>query len=420
VPIRLPPVRQPAPLRQIGLPQAREAFETLFPGRALHLVGSGTQALALAILACRSERRTQASEVIVPAYGCPDLLSACIFAGMTPRLVDIDRDHWGYDREQLQRSVSRQTVGVLAVNLLGIGDDHAELQRFADAHSIGLIADSAQHVPTGDDAAAPHYTVLSFGRGKPVNALRGGMLIAREPVIDSLFAAPTAAVAPAFQAVANLPRPGKSMDQSLLGPVHETRPRSALDEWLRELALGSRLAALAFNLATHPRLYGLTSRLPGLGVGTTTYRPLTSIRALPASAWRQVGAALAQYRAEPTDNLRAWRAAFGEWRQYDLTLLHAASGPASGRHLRLPLLARDRAHRDRLVDALHATGLGASRFYGAPLQQIAGVPEMVACQGPFPNASRLADRLLTLPTHAYVTEAIAQRVTAIFRISSRA
>jgi dTDP-4-amino-4,6-dideoxygalactose transaminase len=419
VPIRLPPVRQPAPLRRTRPQEARAAFEALFPGRALHLVGSGTQALALAILACRRASETQepsdqfalchasssdhrgisgsykladvreldkselhqVAEVIVPAYGCPDLLSACLFAGATPRLVDVAPDHWGYDREQLERSVSPQTVAVLAVNLLGIGDGRAELQCFADAHGIALIADSAQHVPQRNDAAPPSYTVLSFGRGKPANALRGGMLISRD--------------------------------------AQQVRALSGFSERLKDLAMGSRPAALAFSLATHPHLYGYTSRLPGLGVGTTSYKPLASINALPASAWAQIGAALLQYNAEPMDNLRVWRAAFEEWAQHGLTLLQTAAGPANGRHLRLPVLARDRQHRDRLVDALHVAGYGASRFYGASLEQIAAVPDSVVRQGPFPNASRLADRLLTLPTHAHVTEAITRRVTAIIRNRSR-
>ncbi|HEY0941160.1 MAG TPA: DegT/DnrJ/EryC1/StrS family aminotransferase [Steroidobacter sp.] len=349
---------------------------------SLHLLESGTQALALAILACRSGRDTQASEVIVPAYGCPDLVSACLFAGVTPRLVDVAADHWAYDRIQLERSVSERTLAVLAVNLLGIGDDHAQLQRFAASRGVALIADSAQHIPRWSPGEQPQYTVLSFGRGKPANALRGGMLVARD--------------------------------------AQEITALSSMGEQLKEFAMSSRLAAIAFNAATHPRLYGYTSRLPGLGVGATTFKPLTRIKALPASAWRQVGAALIQYNAEPADNLRVWRAAFDEWSVHGLTVLRSTEPTIAGRHLRLPLLAQDRDHRDRLIETLQEQGHGATHLYGAPLPQIAGVPEIVARQGPFPNASRLADRLLTLPTHAHVTEATVQRVSAAIRGSEHA
>lgn len=70
--------------------------------------------------------------------------------------------------------------------------------------------------------------------------------------------------------------------------------------------------------------------------------------------------------------------------------------------LRLALLAPDQAARDVLVDQLNRAGLGASRLYGTDLTRVAGIPEMVSCQGPFPNANQLARRLFTLPTHALV------------------
>jgi dTDP-4-amino-4,6-dideoxygalactose transaminase len=66
------------------------------------------------------------------------------------------------------------------------------------------------------------------------------------------------------------------------------------------------------------------------------------------------------------------------------------------------MLAPDRTARDKLVEDLNSTGLGASRFYGTDLTQVAGIPEVVWQQGPFPNAKALADRLFTLPTHALV------------------
>lgn len=384
VPTRLPPVRQPVPLRRVSAERGRHAFEQLFPGMSLYLVGSGTEALALAIQACMARAPVQPTEaeVIVPAYGCPDLVAACVFAGATARLVDVDPVHWGYDRAQLERSVSPRTVAILAVNLLGLGDEAAGLQQFAGPRGIAVIADSAQHVPI--DLPWPpgvEYTVLSFGRGKPMNSLRGGLLVAARPVPMS---------------IASTGRSG-----------------------IKELVMSSRLAAIAFNLATHPRVYGLTAKLPGLGVGSTRYHALRSIHALPDSAWRQIGAALAQYQAQPEDSLRVWRARFDEWAAHGVTVLRTASKQTGGRHLRLPLLAQDRAHRDELIRLLDAQGCGATRFYAAPLHRIDSLPVQISSQGPFPNASRLADRLLTLPTHDYVTESVADRVSAVIRAAQR-
>lgn len=381
--MRIPPVRQPAPLHRVHFHVARESFQRLFPGTAMYLVGSGTQALALAISTVLDNHAPRTAEVVIPAYGCPDLIAACLYAGVSPRLVDVAVDRWGYDPADLEARLSKNTAALVAVNLLGIGDDALHLHRLAATHGVSIIADSAQHLAQMDPAQQrPHADciVLSFGRGKPLNALRGGMLIT-----------------------------SRELPSATVGQLNTFTGR------LRELALNSRLAALMFNLATHPLLYDLIERLPGLNVGTTRFHPLSSITALPARAWSQVGAALQQYLAEPSDNLRVWRPYFDEWSRCGITLLRSTEGPVHGRHLRLPLLAQDREHRDRLLAELQRQGCGATFFYGAPLPSIDSVPDVVARQGPFPNATRLADRLLTLPTHAHVTERIAERVTATIR-----
>ena len=53
---------------------------------------SGTAALAAALMACKAARRIGQPEVLLPAYACPDLLSAVDFAGLRPVLVDFEEN----------------------------------------------------------------------------------------------------------------------------------------------------------------------------------------------------------------------------------------------------------------------------------------------------------------------------------------
>src|SRR5262249_12285718 len=156
------------------------------------------------------------------------------------------------------------------------------------------------------------------GRGKPLNLLRGGALAVPQ---------------------------GQALDTGFAG-------RGSFRQRLIAGALGTPLAGVAFNTITHPRAYWLTARLPGLGVGSTTFHPLESVVTPPESFWGQLGAAYSEYSAE-------------EWRLPWVDVLEPLScagelAAPDTRRLRLPVLARDRPQRDRIVQALDQAGLGAS------------------------------------------------------------
>src|SRR5437868_2067186 len=128
MPAILPPVRRPVPL---GRRRPRESLEALFAPYGALICGSGTQALALAIADARIRSDSARPEVILPAYACPDLITASVYAGVYPRLVDTAAGEWGYDLEQVRTAISSDTVAVVAVNLLGVGDQAPRLRQIA-------------------------------------------------------------------------------------------------------------------------------------------------------------------------------------------------------------------------------------------------------------------------------------------------
>lgn len=368
----IPPVRRP--VRRLhsaaGLDLGRQFFGTA----AVALLDSGTAALARALQLCR-QSHGPAAEAIVPAYACPDLITACRMANVVPRLIDVAKDAWGFDLPALQRSLGPQTAAVVAVNFLGLGDDAATLKSLLGT-GPALIQDSAQCLPH-DRGHVWHgrFVTFSFGRGKPLNLLGGGALLA--PGDDCSAAALTEGLA-----------------------VQE-----------RSMAAGLRtglLGGMLFNAATSPGFYGWISRLPGMQLGTTRYQLPRPITALPAAAWKRYGAALEHYRFRPGYDAARWSPLLEQWRQRGLTALTAPGTAPGAELLRLPLLAASRQMRDRIVAA--AKDCGVSAMYELPLHRIGGVPADIAAQGPFPNAEDLAGRLLTLPTHSGVTPQVMRRV----------
>ena len=377
----LPPVRSRVSLRRESPARGASAFARVLPGRTVHLYDSGSAALAVALRDACLRHGSARPEVILPAYGCPQLISACLWAQVLPRIVDTAAGHWGYDLNLLRGACSRDTVAIVAVNLLGIGDQAQELLPLARASGAYLVQDSAQHLPTLPTGWNADYVVLSFGRGKPLNLLRGGAL--------------------AF-----------SEQQALLAdaPVVGGRAR------LREAVLASRAAGAAFNFITHPRAYGLALRLPGLGLGETRYSPVAGVSRLPFATWGQLGAAYETYSRR--HEAFRWDAVLPSWRRdlgvQELTLPGSAAA-ARDRRLRLALLAPDRAFRDRASAALAGLGLGASAMYGTAVDGIQNIPGEVSAQGPFANAAQLAERLFTLPTHDAVSDAVVAQTDGCLR-----
>lgn len=377
----LPPVRRAVPLRRGSAP-SRVSMEDFFEGRSITFYASGTAALSRAISACIARMSVNSPEVILPAYGCPNLVAACVHAGAFPRLVDLAKNGWSFDTRALGASISGNTVAIVAVNLLGVGDNAVELARFCMANRILLIQDSAQYLPRSPIAWPGDYVILSFGRGKPMNLLHGGALVT--PV-----------------------------DTKAQLPLEAARYA------LLDRLLASGAAGIAFNALTLPPAYRLITLLPATGVGTVVYKPLRNAAPLPEHAWRRIGAAFQSYRARASYSRNIWSSAIEEWSALGITELVCPGSLPTTEPLRLALLAPDRSTRDAIVTGLRRSGLGASRFYGSDLTGVAGIPDAVRYQGPFPHARAHADRLFTLPTHELVTTEVVHLAGDVIRDSSR-
>lgn len=381
---RIPPVRRRVPATIRPAADDMRSLEKLAQGYQLTFYRSGTEALSTALSLARQDRDIKRPpEVILPAYGCPDLIAASEYAGLRVRLVDVCSEVWGYDAVKLRSAFSANTAAVVGVNLLGSGDQQDLLRDLSEAHRCRLIQDSAQYLP---DLAAPRWcgdaVILSFGRGKPLNLLHGGALLSRCDTV-SISAEPN-------------PEP--------------TRSR----------LLSSSAAALAFNLATHRFVYRFASRLPILKIGGTRYTPLRGCHQLSPKFRARVANALSHYQVMANYSAMRWQASLAEWEAMGIRVLSGNGDlKPDTQYLRLPLLAPSSAVRDAILARLTAAGLGASAMYRLPLNRITGVPEAVRRQGPFPGAEALAARLFTLPTHDDVNAAIVDRTCREIRCVMR-
>ncbi len=346
-------------------------------------VNSGTAALSLAVkLSVNSKQTRQTPEVILPAYGCPDLVAAVVAQGAQLVLVDLAEGRPWMNLEAVENAVTDNTVGIIAVGFLGIPERLFALRRIADKNDVALIEDSAQMFPPfscGNGLA--DYLILSFGRGKPINLMGGGALLIRKDHAEQ-SASKNSALNSA----------------SILAALPEVQI-SAETAW--------RLRRWLFNLLLTRPLYGIMERMPFLGIGQTVFHPLDSIeRQAPVKGLLEAGVAGFNNRK---DNGAAWSEALSEltgkgWIQLAAECFDGAAleGPVASSPvlLRYPLLAPSRQIRDKALLELNSAGIGASAFYGQALPAIDGVSELVAvAASAFPCACDFAERLITLPAH---------------------
>ena len=184
-------------LRPVGNPihlhKAQVDF-TQFQPFQVDFYHSGTSALAAAIIACKKLKSDveNNAEIILPAYGCPDLISAILYAGAKPVLVDLDPNTPWMSLSAISQAITEKTIAIVAVRFLGISERMQQLRDICCTHKLALIEDSAQGFPVTSPATywRGDFNILSFGRGKPVNLLTGGAVLCTNPELQALLPKP--------------------------------------------------------------------------------------------------------------------------------------------------------------------------------------------------------------------------------------
>lgn len=346
---------------------ALAAERSTFAPSGLRLYGSGTAALAAVLKALVDRRNRSELEVVVPAYGCPALIAAILYADLVPVLADLGSSSPFVSGDEWRRRMSARTVAAVPVNFLGLEPGRPPVSpECALRNEPKFVYDCCQGWPAGmkcpDWAMA---TVVSFGRGKPISLGSGGGVL----------------VSPQVEGQLTLPA-GESA----------RRVRSF------------RLRASLYNSLLHPRLYWWMDKVPFLGLGKTEYRPLRQISAMPTELARHLPINITAYSGDPGWTVSRVESIIGLGSIGAFRVLPAMrDSPRDTRLLRLPLLAGTASARDEAVAALRRRGYGATAMYRHPLWKIRGLEFLERYESTCPNAVRFADQLLTLPVHRRVS-----------------
>jgi len=145
-------------------------------------VCNGTVALHVALMALDLR---PGDEVLVPSLTYVATANAVRYVGAEPVFVDIDPGTWCIDPSLLERSITRRTKGIIAVDLYGHPCDYDTINRIAAIHGLWVVEDAAEaHSarykgrPAGGLA---RIGTFSFFGNKILTSGEGGALTVSDP-----------------------------------------------------------------------------------------------------------------------------------------------------------------------------------------------------------------------------------------------
>lgn len=353
-------------------PRVRALVRLLYHGDDALLVGSGTQALALALSAAASIRGATDGNgglgvVALPAYGCYDIATAAVTANAKIALYDVDPATLAPDLESVTATLAEGAGVIVIAPLYGIPVNWDAIEQCVQTFGALAVEDAAQgHGAAWRDrplGSLGRLSVLSFGRGKGWTAGEGGALLARDDA-----------------------------------HVPERAPRQSGS--VGELRVAVR--ALAQSLLGRPEVYGLPTAIPWLHLGETRYRDPKEPREMS-----RTGAAVLErtlpHATREAEVRRANALALLESVQSCARVRPIAPPPGgTPGYLRLPLrLARG---IDGFGDRARARRAGVAPGYPTTLAALPAVQRRLVRARRWPGAEELVRELVTCPTHSLISD----------------
>ncbi|MEQ8205261.1 MAG: DegT/DnrJ/EryC1/StrS family aminotransferase [Woeseia sp.] len=334
--------------------------------------GRGAMSLLLRNLADQQTDRER-RYVVVPAYTCYSVAASALMAGLDVLVCDIDEDTLCYNQEQLESIDFRQVLAIVSANLYGIPDQLPELEALAKQHGVFLIDDAAQclgatvggrRVGTFGDAG-----ILSFDKGKIITSINGGVIVTNNDALAEKL--------------------------------------SAAHDELQPLPVATRIAELVklgvYFALLNPWLYGIPANLPFLKLGATRYED-----DYPLQHYFDGLAPLALAQFQRMADINSSRQACAAIYQAQLprTPMLATINPVTNSEpvwLRFPIRIRDAAAREDFLNNNRNNGCSAS--YPLSIADVPEIRERIVVQNGVSQGGRtIAGQIVTLPTHAYVSD----------------
>lgn len=363
------------------IPQFQKALEKYLGVGACFLAASARTALYMLLKTLNAER-PERPLVLLPAYTCPVLVKVILDVGLRPCPIDIFPDTFAFDMDQLAAHLDEQVLAVIHIHPFGIPLAIDKVMTLAQGVGAVVIEDAAQAMGArlgGQQVGIiGDFGLFSLGPGKPLSVAGGGVLCTN----DERWA-------------------------QKLRAAWRTLPEANVPA-----AAWAFTRMLAVRVATEPHGWWLAARVGTQGLGQHPsswgykHRQLSRVQA-------RIGQAL----LPELDDINLVRRENGRQlanRLQGLDYVHVPQGVAGGEpiYLRLPIIVDTAERREQLFEKFWKANIGAGRLYQYALPDI--FPEIKG--PPYSGAVEAAQRLLTLPTHHYLSQEDIGRIVGILEV----
>ena len=324
-------------------------------------VNSGTTAFYLILRALK--RLSRRGEVVLPAYTAPSLILPVQKAGLEYRLADISLDTFNMDISKAAGALGGDTLAVLCVHMFGLPMEMGKPEELGGAFVIEDAASSfGTKIGGRFSGTAADAGFISFNRGKNLSTAAGGFITTGNEALAAALRDETG------------------------GLASSGRMKRA----------GICLKAFGLSLAVRPWFYTVFRQALSGFRHTSLHEGFESFR------YTRFQGALGCLLLKRSEEIFRGRKEKG-------AMLHEALRHEKGIRLpvlpegcdivfnQFPLLVEDPKKRMAVLRAVEKAGLEATILYDRPIHKIYGGP-----QG-YPNAEYMAERLVLIPVHHYVT-----------------
>ncbi|MCB2222530.1 MAG: DegT/DnrJ/EryC1/StrS family aminotransferase [Actinobacteria bacterium] len=289
------------------------------------------------------------TEVLLPSFTfLPTAQAVAWNPGLTPVFVDIDRNTYNIDPDDLRRKVSSNTSAILGVHVFGVPCDIDALDRIARDHGLRVFFDSAHALGSriGEDAIGAFGTaeVFSLSATKVVACGEGGVVATND---DTLH-----------RGLLNRRNYGFSID--------------ATDS--ANLGLNGKITELSAVLGLH-LLGGLQDRVSRRNQIAAAYRSgLSRVRGL-------------RFQSVPDGSVSTYK-------DFTIEIDPKEFGMT----------------RDGLRAGLAALGIETAPYFSPPIHRMTYFRERFPVAEPLPTTDQVSGRILSLPMFEDMTDSQVERV----------
>lgn len=143
-------------------------------------VSSATTGLHLALMSLGIKKN---DEVIVPNLTFAAVINSVLYANAKPIIVDIDKDKWTIDVEDIKKKITKKTKAIIIVHLYGNPCNMNEILKICSKYKVFLIEDCAEAIGSKYNkkivGTFGDCSVFSFFGNKTITTGEGGMILFR-------------------------------------------------------------------------------------------------------------------------------------------------------------------------------------------------------------------------------------------------